>query len=551
MTSSMLNPSTNPSSSDPGNFKSSHSRSLSSLHPTQKLGTSVSRKSASFKNPKLTQEALENFNKKTGDSSPYYKGLIDYSLILSRERFSGTRASSGGESRASSGWSSSKTGFVGTMRRWFRSLGGEEEEETMGVPNTRNNRSSSSSSSSSVGRSTTLAKELGMDKNKKPLRERLSKPPPTSIPPVSSPPPARPLTEQLLPSPPVPQKVSSQLPVIPPSGRQLVAEQALSPLSPVSVIPAQPQESSTNRMTENVGTSKATERAYVWADQYRPKALKDFICNKNKALELQEWAKEENCRHFIFEGAPGVGKKSMIWALLREAYGPDRVQEESCGSIEVTVKISLQHVEVNLAEVKGYERHVIVELIQENNMLPTKATKCNKDNCRVIILHKADKLPTDTLLYLKWQLERHKGCYKVFFCCSDASKLQPITSLCTLVKLNPPSNEELAETIAKNSQHNLRQAIRSLEATWRASSPLKEDKAVMTGWEDDIANVAKNIVAEQSPKQLYLIRGKLQNLVEHTISPKFIFEALVGELKKHSPEEFQPQIQRLYEDYTV
>lgn len=57
-----------------------------------------------------------------------------------------------------------------------------------------------------------------------------------------------------------------------------------------------------------------------------------------------------------------------------------------------------------------------------------------------IILYEADKLPTEALLYIKWLLERYKGFNKLFFCCSDASKIQPLTSLCTLVQLLPPSS---------------------------------------------------------------------------------------------------------------
>lgn len=33
------------------------------------------------------------------------------------------------------------------------------------------------------------------------------------------------------------------------------------------------------------------------------------------------------------------------------------------------------------------------------------------------------------------------------------------------------------------------------------SYPFKEDQEILTGWEEDIANIAKNIIEEQSPKE--------------------------------------------------
>ena len=32
------------------------------------------------------------------------------------------------------------------------------------------------------------------------------------------------------------------------------------------------------------------------------------------------------CNHFIFEGPPNAGKRSMIRAMLREVFGADKVQ---------------------------------------------------------------------------------------------------------------------------------------------------------------------------------------------------------------------------------
>ncbi|KAL5724860.1 hypothetical protein ACHQM5_008070 [Ranunculus cassubicifolius] len=266
--------------------------------------------------------------------------------------------------------------------------------------------------------------------------------------------------------------------------------------------------------------TKIAER-FVWADNYRPKALKDFICNRNKAEELITAVEAAECSHYIFDGPHGVGKRTMVSALLREAFGADKLIGEAQQSIKVNIQISDRHVEVNISDLGGYEKHVIVELIKENQKIEMDQVKeCDHANCYAIILHEADKLSTDAQLYIRWLMEKNKGCSRIFFCCHDASKLQTVKSLCKVVQLLPPSDSEivevlefiakqeqielprrLAERIAENSLHNLRQAIRSFEASWKQNYPLTEDQVILTGWEEDIASIAQNIIDEQSPKQ--------------------------------------------------
>ncbi|KAL6125690.1 hypothetical protein ACLB2K_073744 [Fragaria x ananassa] len=334
----------------------------------------------------------------------------------------------------------------------------------------------------------------------------------------------------------------------------------------------------TPKITEKV----IDEKEYIWADKYQPQCLEDFISNRDKATQLKVLARGRGCGHFIFVGPPGVGKRTMIWAMLREGFGRDTINAteefkafdlkgEVVGSIKVHVKQSPQHVEVNLSELKGYEKHVIVELMKETqNKIPNKtASTCSLDDCRALILYEADKLSTDALLYIKWLLERYKGRNKVFFCCSDVAKLQAIKTICTVVELLPPSKNEivevlkfiakeedidmphqLAERFAENSKNSCPLAIRSFEATWKKSSyPFKEDQVVLTGWEDEIADIGKNMIEEQSPKQLYIIRGKLQNLIVHGVSPEFIFKSLVEELKKYLDGNYQVRLEGMYGEF--
>ncbi|KAK4414359.1 Replication factor C subunit [Sesamum alatum] len=563
---------------------------------TKKLGVYIAGKK---KNPNLTEESLQEFNRRNtliearyNTSSPYYKGLTDFSLVINREKLSGS--SPGRESHATSYISSgTKSSFIVMVQEWssscFSTSKKHEQSSYSSVSSwTKSSRFMTSSSSSSSSKTTekvaltkirtkTIQNDSEFERRKvtflsmrtdedaiipstmeKPLREKDSKP--ASMLPVP-PPIASPLMLPL--SPPTaspPESLPYPLPYVTlPTGQTLLTPP---PVAAGGVIHA------------NKATNTAeVQRKYVWADKYRPFWLQDFLCNRRTALWLQaivrNWRdKGEECGHFIFEGNPGVGKRTMIGAFLKEAFGEDKVQGEAVGSILVNLKVSPQHVEVNLSELKGYEKHVIVELIKEKSQTSDNTLHCNEENCKAIVLYEADKLSTDALSYIKWMLEKFKGCNKVFFCCSDAKKLQEIKPLCTYVQLLEPSIEEildvlafiatqegiqlpyeLAYKIANNSKNNLRQAIRSFEATWHLNASLTEDQDIKTGWEDKIANIARNVLEEQSPKQLYNIRGELQNLIEHNVAPEFIFQTLKEELKKILPDQLQPQFDHLYEEY--
>jgi replication factor C subunit 3/5 len=111
---------------------------------------------------------------------------------------------------------------------------------------------------------------------------------------------------------------------------------------------------------QSVDSPIAADDMYVWADKYRPSVLGEFICNKAVADNLHRMVithsvshcrkhhcfeffsefgtgtefcddcciqvTERQCSHFIFEGAQAVGKRSMVLALLRDAFGPDELK---------------------------------------------------------------------------------------------------------------------------------------------------------------------------------------------------------------------------------
>ncbi|KAK6804213.1 hypothetical protein RDI58_001997 [Solanum bulbocastanum] len=577
-----------------------------SLKPPWHKKVDEERKKGSSSSKNSRSNNLDEFNKRNAIQeekrysarSPYYKGLTDSSKEINRQKsLAGSTPGKDSSLSASSTSNSSKSNLAIKVQEWSASYfvrkGKEERASSLNVSSGNKNIRDPSSSETKVIR-TTIGEELGIHSKGvrrsvrrtksrisqldqgKPLRERASEMQTNNIvllpAPAPAPAPVPPVTKLSLPSPP-------PTPLILQSSQDEEIESVSLPL-PASPTQNVDDEKDTTNVKDMTVPEKQIDKRFTWADKYRPNDLKDFLCNRNIALELKALAETDgSIRHFIFAGLPGVGKRTMIFALLRKIYGHDKVQArdkckvfhlkgESVPSIKVNVKESNKHVEINLSETKGYEKHVLVQLIKERKH--SRSAPPNLDNCEAIILCEADKLSTDALLYIKWMIERYEGCYKVFFCCSDSTKLQPIKSICKVFHLQKPSDDEIVDVlkfiaqqegielphqmavrIASNSKSNLRQAIRSFEATWHFNTSLTENQEIKTGWEDDIAKIAKNIIEEQSPKQLYDIRGKLQNLIEHNVSAEFIFNTVFEELKNNLDDQFHKDMDILKMKYNI
>uniref|UniRef100_M0ZNJ5 Replication factor C subunit n=1 Tax=Solanum tuberosum TaxID=4113 RepID=M0ZNJ5_SOLTU len=548
-----------------------------SLKPSWHKKVDEERKRGSSSSKNSRSNNLDEFNKRTAIQeekrysarSPYYKGLTDSSKEINRQKsLAGSTPGKDSSLLASSTSNSSKSNLAIKVQEWSASYfvrKGKEERafSFLNVSSGNKNIRDPSSSETKVIR-TTIGEELGIHSKGvrrrtksrisqldqgKPLRERASEMQTNNIvllPAAPAPAPARPVTSPIklsLPSPP-------PTPLILQTSQAEEIESVLLPL-PASSTQNVDDEKDTTNVKDMTVPEKQIDKRFTWADKYRPNALKDFLCNRNIALELKALAETDgSIRHFIFAGLPGVGKRTMIFALLRKIYGHDKVQArdkckvfhlkgESVPSIKVNVKESNKHLEINLSETKGYEKHVLVQLIKERkHKSSSRSAPPNPENCKAIILGEADKLSTDALLYIKWMIERYEGCYKVFFCCSDSTKLQPIKSICKVFHLQKPSDDEIVDVlkfiaqqegielphqmavrIASNSKSNLRQAIRSFEATWHF--------------------------------KLYDIRGKLQNLIEHNVSAEFIFNTVFEELKSNLDDQFHKDMDILKMKYNI
>ncbi|XP_021942828.1 replication factor C subunit 3 [Zootermopsis nevadensis] len=291
----------------------------------------------------------------------------------------------------------------------------------------------------------------------------------------------------------------------------------------------------------------------LWVDKYRPNSLAKLDYHKKQALHLKNLVQQGDFPHLLVYGPSGAGKKTRIFCLLRELYGPGverlrldhmNMHTPSNKKIDITTVSSNYHLEVNPSDVGFHDRVVIQELIktvaQTHQLDPS-----GQREFKVVVICEADCLTKDAQHALRRTMEKYVSTCRIILVANTAPTKEEIISIlqsvCKKECLSLPN--ELAERIAVQSNRNLRRAILFLESCKVQQYPFQPDqKVVAHDWEIFLKDTAKIIVLEQSPQKLLEIRNRLYELIIHGIPSEFIFKGLLQELVKNCDMQLKTQV---------
>jgi replication factor C subunit 3/5 len=299
----------------------------------------------------------------------------------------------------------------------------------------------------------------------------------------------------------------------------------------------------------------------LWVDKHRPNTLDKMDFHFEQANQLRSMVQAGDFPHIMMYGPPGSGKKTRVMAMLRETFGNgvEKLRSEmrefkgsSDKKIEIMTVSSNYHIELNPSDVGFQDRVVIMGLIKELAQSQTIETSKGKP-FKVVVLTEVDNMTKEAQQALRRTMEKYQSNCRIVLLCNNACKvIEPLRSRCLGVRVASPDSDEicnvlqgiaakealtlppaLANSIAQQSQRNLRRAILSLEACKAQHYPFSDDTPVqLADWEIFIAQLAAGIVEEQSTKRLHLVRGKLFELLANCIPPSIIFEMLSAQLMK-------------------
>ncbi|KAI7842216.1 hypothetical protein COHA_004129 [Chlorella ohadii] len=296
----------------------------------------------------------------------------------------------------------------------------------------------------------------------------------------------------------------------------------------------------------------------LFVDKYRPRTLEQFQLHADVADNLRKLVVSGDCPHTLFYGPAGAGKKTLILALLREIYGagveklkveckPWKIELPSRKlEVEFATVSSAYHVEMNPSDVGNNDRYVVQEIIKEM----AKSRPVGIDGQRgfkVLVLNEVDRLSKEAQHSLRRTMEKYSAACRLVLCCNNVSKvIEPVRSRCLCIRVAAPSLQQieeqlgrvaaseklslpppLASRLAAGCDRNLRRALLSLEACRVQQYPFTDDQQVAApDWELYIQEIAGDVLREQTPKQLFVVRGKLYELLVNCIPPEIVLRKL-------------------------
>ncbi|KAI8831608.1 P-loop containing nucleoside triphosphate hydrolase protein [Chytriomyces cf. hyalinus JEL632] len=314
----------------------------------------------------------------------------------------------------------------------------------------------------------------------------------------------------------------------------------------------------------------------LWVDRHRPTSLDRLDYHPDLTHQLKKMSNSSDFPHMLVYGPSGAGKKTRIMAVLKELYGPSveklkidmrTFTTPSNRKIEINIVSSNYHMEITPSDVGSQDRLVIQELIKEvaqTQQVDSSAKRAFK----VVILNEADSLSKDAQHALRRTMEKYMNNLRVILCTNSTSRIiGPIRSRCLLVRVAAPSADEIttvltkvgikedfsiphefALKIAEKSNGNLRRALLMLESA-KVKQMSFASQIPLTDWENYISETARAIVAEQTPKKLQEIRGRLYELLTHCIAPEIILKTLLFDIVKLVDVTIVPEIILIAADY--
>lgn len=263
-----------------------------------------------------------------------------------------------------------------------------------------------------------------------------------------------------------------------------------------------------------------------WVEKYRPKNFDDIIGQENIIKSLKNMIDNGSLPHLLFYGLSGVGKTTIINALLDYYYGKKKIM--------MTIKL-------DASDDRGINtvREEIKSFAEKKAFYPKMV--------KIIVLDEADSMTFDAQFALRRIIEKYSGSTRFCLICNYNNKIiKAIKSRCVEFKFKPlikkdiinrlqyiVKNEKVKipkttlDVVYKVSGGDLRRAINLLQSMSLQNKITKNICYKLMGYptETDIKNIYKTLMDNKIE-----IKKKINNIRKIIMNNGYALNTILTEL---------------------
>ncbi len=252
--------------------------------------------------------------------------------------------------------------------------------------------------------------------------------------------------------------------------------------------------------------------------------------------------------HLLFHGPRGSGKLTLVKHLLERLYGPGAnrmtsekrvVNTNAARSIEIGVRVSNYHIEMEPSDAGVNDRYVVQHVIKEmaNNGSIASLLMNSAVTHKTIVLRGAGDLSKQAQAGLRRTMELYSSSCRLILISTYASRvIEPLRSRCVLIRVPlPPFGEleRLVGTVVDDdvlAREIVQKSGRSISRAMYMAKQGSGDKMV---WMQYVDSICTGVFLEQTPRKLLDVRDSLTELLVAGVPASLVLKTLMHSLLKH------------------
>jgi replication factor C small subunit len=155
----------------------------------------------------------------------------------------------------------------------------------------------------------------------------------------------------------------------------------------------------------------------LWVEKYRSQTLEDYVGNENIKQTIGHYLQQNDIQNFLFYGTPGTGKTTLAKLIVNN--------------------LDCDYMYINASDENG------IDTIREK--VKSFASVASFKPFKVIILDEADYITIQGQAALRNIIETFSRTTRFILTCNYIERvIDPLQSRCQVLKIVPPSKQEIA-----------------------------------------------------------------------------------------------------------